>query len=135
MLFHTLGRDALRRARACNAFTGFGPFSIARLAGDAFTTGRNAGHFDPAAFPLAAGAGEEGDHAHTRLVNTAVIAAVGEMREDARRAAWPLPSKQVALSCHVWLLCSGKVEQVLPVVQRTPATAGVSPGCGLTGGR
>lgn len=79
MLFHTLGRDALRRARPGDAFTGFGPFSIARLAGDAFATGRNAGHFDPAAFPLAAGAGEECDHAHTRLVNTAVIAAVGEL--------------------------------------------------------
>lgn len=47
--------------RPSNAVPGFGPFSIARLTGDAFATGRNAGHFDPAAFPLAVGAGEECD--------------------------------------------------------------------------
>ncbi|WP_179290210.1 hypothetical protein [Acetobacter fabarum] len=117
--------------RPSNAVPGFGPFSIARLTGDAFATGCNAGHFDPAAFPLAAGAGEECDHAHTRLVNTAVIAAIGQVSEDARRTAWPLPSEQVALSCHVWLLCLEKVEQVLPVVQRTPATAGSVRGVGL----
>ncbi|CEF57484.1 hypothetical protein predicted by Glimmer/Critica (plasmid) [Acetobacter ghanensis] len=117
--------------RPGNAVTGFAPFSIARLTGDAFAAGRNAGHFDPAAFPLAARAGEKCDHAHTRLVNTAVIAAIGQVREDARRTAWPLPSEQVALSCHVWLLCLGKVGGGLPVGQRTPATAGVSSRCGV----
>lgn len=87
------------------AVPGFGPFSIARLAGDAFATGGNAGHFEPAAFPLAAGAGEECDHAHTRLVNTAMIAAIGQVSENTRRTIRPLPSEQIALSCHVSLLC------------------------------
>jgi len=98
-----------RRLAGCvrpgSVVPGFGPLSIARLTGDAFATGGYAGHFEPAAFPLAAGAGKECDHAHTRLVNTAVIAAIGQVREDTRRPIRPLPSEQIALSCHVLLLC------------------------------